>query len=99
MSFPYEAWRAALEASDEQMVATVDECLDRGVMGEVDQGHRLRFRHALVLESVYYDVSLPRRRVLHRRLADTLAPKPSTDAGTVAYHFEQRSRPWRRPHW
>lgn len=91
--FSYEVWRTVMSASDDDMVAVVDECRDRGVLEEVDRGHLLRFRHALVRESLYYDVSLPRRKVLHRSVASTLASSPAADPGIVAHHFQQAGDP------
>jgi len=85
----YEDWRAVLDAADDEMVATVDECLDGGVLEEVDRGRRLRFRHALLRESLYYDLSLPRRKVLHRAVAAALAAARHADPGIVAHHLEQ----------
>src|SRR5215217_8210270 len=52
-----------------------------------------RFVHALTREAIYEGVLPPRRRLWHRRVAETLAAGAQPDPDTVAYHFQQAGDP------
>lgn len=55
-------------------------------------GSEFRFQHDLARQTIYEDINLWRRRLLHRRAAEGLAKLPAAnDAGllaTIAHHFE-----------
>ncbi len=54
-----------------------------------------RFRHAIVREVIYQDLSHYRRRLLHRRAGEALERWRPTDATALARHFEQADQPGR----
>jgi tetratricopeptide (TPR) repeat protein len=56
---------------------------------ETPDRHGLRFRHALIREALYDEVVLPRRRALHRRVAEALEATTHPDPDAVAHHFVQ----------
>jgi len=103
------AGRRALEAAatagtrfDLDLVAAVGadeglaELLDHGLLVESDAG-RASFRHDLAREAVYADLPLPRRRALHRSLAEVLETREA-EPGLVAEHWvagaeRERARP------
>ena len=50
------------------------------------------FRHALARDAIYEDVPWPRRRALHRRLAEALEARGRVPAVEVASHWLARAR-------
>ncbi len=57
------------------------------------QPDRYEFGHDLMRRAAYEALSEPRRRLLHRQLADTLLAH-SAPTGTVATHYAAGDRPW-----
>jgi DNA-binding CsgD family transcriptional regulator len=72
---------AALTGSDEHL----QELMGRGFLVESEPGVGA-FRHALIREACYREISWPRRRALHRQIADHLEARGAT-AGLVAEHW------------
>jgi DNA-binding SARP family transcriptional activator/energy-coupling factor transporter ATP-binding protein EcfA2 len=54
---------------------------------------RYEFSHDLMRRAAYEALSEPRRRLLHRQLADILRTQEAA-AGTVATHYAAGDRPW-----
>jgi DNA-binding CsgD family transcriptional regulator/tetratricopeptide (TPR) repeat protein len=65
--------------------ASLSEVLDRGLLQEVEPGIAA-FRHDLVREAVYADTHWPRRRSLHRELANLLENR-DTEPRLIAKHW------------
>ncbi len=57
------------------------------------QMDRYGFRHDLIRRATYEALSEPRRRFLHRQLADALLAT-GAPAGTVATHYAASDQPW-----
>jgi DNA-binding SARP family transcriptional activator len=57
------------------------------------QPDRYEFGHDLMRRAAYEAISEPRRRLLHRQLAETLVALGSA-AGTIATHYAAGDRPW-----
>jgi DNA-binding SARP family transcriptional activator len=57
------------------------------------QSDRYEFSHELMRRAVYEALSEPRRRLLHRQLAETWLAL-GTSPGTVATHYAAGDRPW-----
>jgi DNA-binding SARP family transcriptional activator len=55
--------------------------------------NRYEFSHDLMRRAAYEALSEPRRRLLHRQLADLLRTQDAP-AGTVATHYAAGDRPW-----
>ncbi|MBB6036962.1 BTAD domain-containing putative transcriptional regulator [Phytomonospora endophytica] len=72
-------------AGDEVLDA-VDEALEAGLL-EAPTAARLRFAHALVRDTVYQDVSAPRRARWHATAAAALAESRPDDAERLAHHY------------
>jgi DNA-binding SARP family transcriptional activator len=99
-SFDYDTLRAASGRSEEETVAAVESLLSKGLILEIgqhpDDGTRLSydFYHAKLRSLLYDDLSLVRRRLLHRRIADYLAQRAGwgDPAGgryaQIAYHYD-----------
>ena len=84
---------AISESSEEQLLNSLDEALERDLIREVERGSMLAFSHADIHQVIYEELSVPRRRALHRHIglvlesrhADNLEPV----AGQLAHHFIQ----------
>lgn len=69
--FSLELLEAAAGVSDETLVGAVDELWRRRLMRE-RSGTTYDFAHDLLRDAAYERISPPRRRLLHRRIADAL---------------------------
>jgi DNA-binding CsgD family transcriptional regulator/tetratricopeptide (TPR) repeat protein len=86
--------RFDLELLDELTDASdLSEPLARGLVGEVEPGVAA-FRHALAREALYAEVPWPRRRDLHRRIAEWLIERHAPDR-LVAEHWLAAREPGR----
>jgi predicted ATPase len=54
---------------------------------------RYEFGHELMRRTAYEALSEPRRRLLHRQVAEALLAQQAT-AGSVAMHYAASDRPW-----
>lgn len=95
---PLTLWREAADVDDEALHRTIEQALDARLLVELPGGAGLRFDHALVRESLYDGILLPRRLALHRRVGEILAARPNADPDTVAHHLE-RAGDSRAAHW
>jgi DNA-binding CsgD family transcriptional regulator len=86
---PLALWGTVAERDEEALLGLVEQAAH--VLVETPDGVGVRFEHALVREAVYEGLSPSRRRLLHRRIGETLAAAHSPDPDTVAYHFQQAS--------
>jgi DNA-binding SARP family transcriptional activator len=84
-SFDLDTLRDASGRGEDEVVPAVEELIARGVLLEADQG-LLEFRHEQERGLAYGDMTLARRRLLHRRVAAALARREQ-DAGLIAYHL------------
>lgn len=83
-------------------VAGIDESDLATVTGEATQAHLLielpratefRFSHELVREALYQGLNLPRRRALHRAVAESLLHAETVDPSVIASHFRAADDP------
>jgi tetratricopeptide (TPR) repeat protein/transcriptional regulator with XRE-family HTH domain len=74
---------AAAGMDETRMLAALEEGRRSGLLVEVD-GERYAFAHDLIHEVIVADLSAARRRLLHRRVADALAPLAATTQKPVA---------------
>lgn len=95
-SFEFETVREVSGRSEEETVAALEELIAHGLVEEVaGRAGALTydFRHDKTRALVYDDTSLARRRLLHRRIAESLlarsrgARDPGSLAGQIAAHF------------
>ncbi|HZD02586.1 MAG TPA: AAA family ATPase [Actinomycetes bacterium] len=108
-SFDFELVREASGRSEEEAVTALEELLARGLVQEVDEGERAAvaydFSHEKLRALAYEETSLPRRRLLHRRVAEALAGRgrgrgdAGPPAGLVAHHFQLAGADEQAAHW
>ncbi|MGW0595072.1 BTAD domain-containing putative transcriptional regulator [Streptosporangium sp. NPDC002607] len=83
----------ALAADEDLVVDALESALLAGFLTEREPG-RLRFAHALVRDTLYDDISRPRRARWHAAVAETIEQLHPGDITSLAHHFgHAESRP------
>ena len=102
-AFDYEVLRSASGRSEEEGVAGMEELAARGLIREfrapagAAEGELQRplfdFSHDKLRLLVYEEISLARRRLLHRRAAEVLLSRPRAEipavSAQIAHHYRQ----------
>lgn len=88
-----DLWRSVSGLQQEDLINNVEIALDRHIVVAATDGTRIRFVHALTREALYESIPPPRRRVLHRQVAETLIAIPNADPDAVAYHLHRAGDP------
>ena len=91
--FDFDAARLTSGRQEGEAIEALEELLSRQLVVAHNDGYR--FRHELTREAIYLDLSYHRRRLLHRRAAETLEGLRPTDAATLARHLELADQPGR----
>src|SRR5579871_5807308 len=91
-SFTHETARDVSGRGDEETVSALDELTGRGILAETEGAYD--FRHEQTRRVAYERTSGGRRRLLHRRAAETLAARLDAPAlsATIAQHFRLAGR-------
>ncbi|WP_051752523.1 BTAD domain-containing putative transcriptional regulator [Streptosporangium amethystogenes] len=76
----------ALAADEDLVVDALESALLAGFLTEREPG-RLRFAHALVRDTLYDDISGPRRARWHAAVAETIERLHPDDITSLAHHF------------
>jgi DNA-binding SARP family transcriptional activator len=87
-SFDADTLRGASGRGAEEVVRSLEELVARGVLVEGADG-TLDFRHEQARDLVYEEMTLARRRLLHRRVAVALGTRGrrETQAAVIAHHL------------
>jgi predicted ATPase/DNA-binding CsgD family transcriptional regulator len=91
-------WRQVAGITEDDLSLAIEQALDAQLLVETTRYDGLRFSHALIRESLYDSMVLPRRRAWHRRIGEALAESHDPDPDAVAHHF-QRARDPRAAKW
>lgn len=86
-----QTWEQVLGAATVAVAA--EESLASQIVTEAADAQGVTFRHALVREAVYASLTLPRRRLVHRQVADALIEQSQPDPDIVAYHLQRAGDP------
>ena len=94
-SFTLPVLQQAYGAGEDMLVRSLDELWQRRIVRE--QGaDSYDFSHDLIRETAYFSIGTPRRRLLHRRVAEALAGAgvrkgsySGSHAAPIAWHYEQ----------
>ncbi|MEW2431028.1 BTAD domain-containing putative transcriptional regulator [Micromonospora sp. NPDC047644] len=65
----------------------VDRALAAGFLSERESDGRLRFTHILVRDTLYADLSAPRRAAWHAAVAEVLRQRAPVEPAALAYHL------------
>jgi DNA-binding CsgD family transcriptional regulator len=82
-----ELWGSVIDLDETSLARVVQVALDEGLLEELPESSQLRFRHALVRETLYASLALPWRRIRHREIAEKIAVRHDADPATVASHY------------
>jgi DNA-binding CsgD family transcriptional regulator len=86
---PFSLWASIVDYEEEGLISVVEEATTARLIEPTEDGTGFRFVHALMREALYEGISPLRRRLVHRRVGETLAAFPSPDPDAVAYHFRR----------
>jgi DNA-binding CsgD family transcriptional regulator len=86
---PLDLWAKVAGLDDEGLYRLVDAAVESFLMSASPDGGRVSFVHALTREALYESISPPRRRLVHRAVAEALAEFSPSDPDPVAFHFQQ----------
>ncbi|WP_328425545.1 AAA family ATPase [Micromonospora sp. NBC_00389] len=75
------------------LLDAVDRALRAGFLTEQDPDGRLRFTHILVRDTLYADLSAPRRAAWHMAVAEALRQRQPTDPAALAHHLLRAGGP------
>lgn len=95
---PLDLWQRLAGLDDEALLRLVGTAVEWYVMVASADGSRVHFVHALTREALYEGILPPRRRLLHREVAEALMDLPHPDPDAVAYHL-QRAGDARTAEW
>jgi len=91
-SFNYPLLQEILGATSENIIAYIEEWLQRGLVLEGKQGYD--FRHDKFRQVAYTGLSRARREYIHGRIADVLEHAiPPVDVATLAHHYARSDQP------
>jgi DNA-binding CsgD family transcriptional regulator len=85
---PLDLWQTVSGASVEDLARAVEWAIEAHVLIETPERSGLRFSHALVQDVLYDGLVLPRRRLLHRQVADALIERSRVDPDAAAHHLQ-----------
>ena len=84
---PLDLWQRTSGASQDELAACIDEALNSHLIVEDAPNASIRFRHALIRETLYDSLQIIRRREQHLHTALALAEAHNANASLVAHHF------------
>jgi class 3 adenylate cyclase len=92
--FEQDVLERVCDLDGERLLQTIDEAMSARLITDApDSLGRYRFSHALVRETLYKELTTPRRVLLHRRVGEVLeeryAPKLDPHLPELAHHFFQ----------
>jgi DNA-binding CsgD family transcriptional regulator len=86
---PLALWAAVAGLDDAPLLTIVERAASAHLLDAEPDGAHVRFVHALTREALYDGVLAPRRRILHRQVAEALLARRNPDPDAVAYHLQQ----------
>ncbi|WP_433268764.1 BTAD domain-containing putative transcriptional regulator [Micromonospora vinacea] len=83
----------ALTGDPTAALDAVDRALTAGFLTERESDGRLRFTHILVRDTLYADLSAPRRSAWHAAVAEVLRQREPVEPAALAYHLLRAGGP------
>src|SRR5439155_11471375 len=91
-AFSFEVLAEVSKREEDELLEALDELWQRRILHEA-QGEGYDFSHARLREVAYAELRPPRRRLLHRRVAEALevlhTDRLDPVSGDIAAHYEQ----------
>ncbi|WCN83432.1 BTAD domain-containing putative transcriptional regulator [Micromonospora sp. LH3U1] len=84
---------SALAGDPSAVLDAVDRALQAGFLTERETDGRLRFTHILVRDTLYADLSAPRRAAWHAAVAEVLRHREPIDPAALAHHLLRAGGP------
>lgn len=81
--------RRVTDLSDDDFAETLEQAMRSRLLMTTASSMGVEFTHALVRDSLYEGIPLPRRQRLHRRIAEVLAEEDTEQPAVIAHHFRQ----------
>ncbi len=97
-AFGFDLLEELSDMAEEDLIDALDEAERARVIVSTSEGGAVQFRfdHELIRQTLVGAVSLTRRQMLHRRIADAIesvfAPSLREHAASIAYHLEEAGR-------
>jgi DNA-binding CsgD family transcriptional regulator len=95
---PIELWARVAGVTESQLLETIEAAVDAHVLEAAQSGTRVMFVHALTRAALYEGIFPPKRRTMHRHIADALIESHSQNPDPIAYHLVQAGDR-RAPDW
>ncbi len=86
---PLDLWGQIAEVSEDAILNATEEAVNAWLLVAEPYGARVRFQHGLYRQAIYEQILPPRRRRLHRQVAEALINLDSPEPERIAYHFQQ----------
>lgn len=86
---PLNLWQNVAEIGEDVLADAIEQGQAAYLIEEEPGGTNCRFRHALLRDALYQEMSAVRRRRWHRSVAEHLSGMPFPDVNAVAHHFSQ----------
>ncbi len=86
---PLELWSQTSKYEAGSFAEAIEQLIDAGLISEMRTNYGFRFSHALLQETVYESLILPRRQRMHLTLAETLLNEPNAEPAIVASHLQR----------
>jgi DNA-binding CsgD family transcriptional regulator len=90
---PLALWSEVAELDEETLLGIVEQAVAAHLLEAERDGTRVRFVHALTREALYEGILPPRRRLWHRRVAESLMANAQADPDAVAFHLQEAGDP------
>ena len=84
-----ELWKELTGLSDTGALDIAAEASSVSLIDLSSDGRQFSFRHALIREALYEEILPPRRRILHKQIAEALLADNDPDPDTVAHHLQE----------
>ena len=86
---PIELWARVTALSDGELLETVEAVVEAHMLEAGPTGMRVMFVHALTRAALYEGIFPPKRRIIHRQIADALIESRTQNPDAIAYHLVQ----------
>ncbi len=86
---PLALWAIVAAVDEEALLAAIEQATEARLLESAPDGTTARFTHALIRQTLYENLLPPRRRIVHRQIAEQLEMTPLPDPDAVAYHFRR----------